>query len=963
MFDTSKTAQVTAEMRAHRLDMLGVSECRWTGFGSLRTRDGETILYSGRDDNIHRAGVALVLRRGVEKTMVEWKPLNERLMRARFKGQHGKLTVLQCYAPTNDAEEEEKEQFYSMLQKEAECTPKHDVLIIMGDLNAKVGSSNDGYQQTMGNQGCGSMNDNGQRLANFCSENSLVIGGTLFPHKEIHKLTWESPNRRDKNQIDHLMINRMWRGSLQDVRVKRGADVGSDHHLVTAKIKIKLRRNGPTKNTTKRFNVKMLREPKVREVFNLTLRNRFQALSIDDDDDDDNIEERWTLLTKAYSESAQEVIGHRKKSDKEWMSEDTWQAIANRKNEKAKILQCKSERLKELQQQKYTRANSKVKRSARRDKRRYLDGLAKEAEEAARRNEQSKVYQIIRTLSGRKATTSVPIKDKSGKLLTTETEQEKRWQEHFEEVLNRPAPSIPADIPEAENDLPVNTEPPTITEIEKAIRSLKNGKAPGTDNLNAELFKTDPKQAANALHPLFQAIWKEENIPEQWRKGTIVKVPKKGNLADCNNWRGITLLSSPSKVLCKVITQRLGPALDKILRKEQSGFRPGRGCIEHISALRNIIEQCSEWQRELYIAFVDYEKAFDSLHRDSLWRILRAYGVPTKIVSIIKQFYHQFSCSAGSSDLSFEVKSGVRQGCVMSGLLFIVAVDWITTKATEDTRRGIRWTPFTQLEDMAYADDIALLSHAARQLQQKTNRLASYGEQIGLKVNGKKTKVMTVNVQRPVNITVGEEPIELVKAFTYLGSVVTEEGGAEEDIKSRLGKARRTFAQLNSVWRSRQFRVVSKLKIYQSCVVSVLLYGSECWRMTQQDSAALSSCHTSCLRKICRIFWPETISNRDLLKKTKQEDITTTIRRRRWLWVGHTLRREKDNIARTALTWTPEGRRRRGRPKITWRRTIEEEARKINRSWRDLETLAQDRHKWGNLVGALCASSRRKEPE
>ena len=221
--------------------------------------------------------------------------------------------------------------------------------------------------------------------------------------------------------------------------------------------------------------------------------------------------------------------------------------------------------------------------------------------------------------------------------------------------------------------------------------------------------------------------------------------------------------------------------------------------------------------------------------------------------------------------------------------------------------------------------------------------------------------MMTVNVQRPVNITLDEEPIKLVKAFTYLHSVVTE-GGTEEDIRSRLGKARRVFAQLNSVWRSSQFRVATKLKIYQSCVVSVLIYGSECWRMTQQDSAALSVFQTSCLLKICRIFWPDTISNRDLLKKTKQEDILTTIRRS-WRWVCHLLRREKDNIARTALTWTPEGRRRRGRPKITWRRTIEAEARMMNRSWRDLETLAQDRHEWGNLVGALCASSRRKEPE
>ena len=161
---------------------------------------------------------------------------------------------------------------------------------------------------------------------------------------------------------------------------------------------------------------------------------------------------------------------------------------------------------------------------------------------------------------------------------------------------------------------------------------------------------------------------------------------------------------------------------------------------------------------------------------------------------------------------------------------------------------------------------------------------------------------------------------------------MTEDGGAAEDIKSRLGKARRMFAQLNPVWRSRQYRRETKLRIYNSCVLSVLLYGSECWRMTQKDSDTLSSFHTTSLRKICRIFWPDTISNRDLLNNTKQEPITKIIARRRWRWVGHSLRREPGTIARTSMTWTPEGRRLRGRTRIIWRRTLEAEARAHNKS-------------------------------
>ena len=110
----------------------------------------------------------------------------------------------------------------------------------MGDLNAKVAIDNMYCERAMGKHGCGTRNENGERLVDFCNVNNLVIGGTLFPHQDIHKLTWRSPNGRDKNQFDHLMISGTWKRSLLDVRVKRGADVSSYHHVVTAFIKLKL---------------------------------------------------------------------------------------------------------------------------------------------------------------------------------------------------------------------------------------------------------------------------------------------------------------------------------------------------------------------------------------------------------------------------------------------------------------------------------------------------------------------------------------------------------------------------------------------------------------------------------------------------------------------------------------------------------------------------------------------------
>ena len=238
-------------------------------------------------------------------------------------------------------------------------------------------------------------------------------------------------------------------------------------------------------------------------------------------------------------------------------------------------------------------------------------------------------------------------------------EQEERWTEHFREIPNKPPPEEDADIPEAADDLDINTARPEKEEIIKASKSLKNGEA--HDNLNTEFFKADPELAATVMQPLFAAIWEGGEVPADWTKG-VIRITKKGALSDCNNWRGITLLSVPSKILAKIVIKRISDAVDAGMRKEQAGFGKERGCTDHIT-LRNITEQCTESQRQLYINFVDFEKAFDSIHRDSLRRILRAYGIALHIVQIIKS-YLDFTCIVGSSSLNSRVKTGMCHACV-----------------------------------------------------------------------------------------------------------------------------------------------------------------------------------------------------------------------------------------------------------------------------------------------------------
>ena len=920
MYETGKLVQVTTERRQYNLHVLGISESRWIGTGRLKTASGERVLYSGWDDELHRVGLATILKKGADRSLLKWKPINSLLIKARLKGKQNNLTLIQCYAPTNDSEDDVKYNFYLRLQAEIEQVPMQDLIIIIWDLDAKVGADNSGSDRVMGGYGSGIIDENGERLVEFCTTNNLVIGG------------------RDRNQIDHLLINEKWQ----------------------IKIKImKLKSAGRLTKRRSRFDVSQLKHPNVRNPLILEVCNRFEALvELDgrEDINDEGMNKNWERITIANNDSSKTCLGCRQRRPKEWMLSDTWKAIESRRRLKKKVMDSKSQQLKEGHQDMYRAANKELKRRTRADKRKYIENLASQAEEAAVCNEQGTVYKVTKIITGKCHATKVLVKDKNGILLTSEREQQRHWTEHFRELLNRPQPIVVLNIQEAATNLDISTDVPTRREIIQAINSLKNGKAPGHDNLNAELFKADPELAATILTPLFTKIWELKEIPTDWSRGVIIKIPKKGSLSDCNNWRGITLLSVPSKIFCKVILQRITQAVDDLLRNEQSGFRKGRGCTENIFTLRNILEQCTEWNRELYVNFIDYEKAFDSIHRDSLWQILRAYGIPQRIINIIKCFYSNFTCCIGQGDLSFEVKTGVRQGCVMSSMLFNIAIDWVLCRTMEDQRRGIRWTPFTILEDLDFADDLALLSHTRQHIQEKTDRLSMFSNQVGLRISLKKTEAMCVNIPSPTKIRVRGQDIPYTNKFTYLGSVFCQDGGTSVDIQSRLNKARNAFMSLRSMWRSASYSTKTKLRIYQSCVLSTLLYGSECWRMTEQDLSKLASFHTANLRKILRIFWPQKISNDQLLRQTKQEDIRTLVNRRRWRWIGHVMRKASNNIARIAMHWTPEGKRSRGRPKTTWRRTVEKRLRGLNYSWSTIEKLAKDRQGWKDFVAALCAT-------
>ena len=184
-------------------------------------------------------------------------------------------------------------------------------------------------------------------------------------------------------------------------------------------------------------------------------------------------------------------------------------------------------------------------------------------------------------------------------------------------------------------------------------------------------------------------------------------------------------------------------------------------------------------------------------------------------------------------------------------------------------------------------------------------------------------------------------------------------GGSELDIKTKIGKARTAFRMMGTIWRKGTISLNTKIRLFNSNI-TILLYGCETWKTTKSLLNKLQVFVNNCLRRIINIRWPDKIKNTDLWGKTKQFPVEQDIKKIKWRWIGHTLRKPTNSINRRALQWNPQGKRRVGRPRNTWKRNTTHEMEKLGYKWQELTRLAQNRTEWRSIVGGLCTASVQK---
>ena len=246
-------------------------------------------------------------------------------------------------------------------------------------------------------------------------------------------------------------------------------------------------------------------------------------------------------------------------------------------------------------------------------------------------------------------------------------------------------------------------------------------------------------------------------------------------------------------------------------------------------------------------------------------------------------------------------------------MLFLLVIDWIMKTTTTGRNNGIQWTLWTQLDDLDFADDLALLSHNHSQMQDKTTLLKTTSAGIGLKINRKKTELMKMNTTANAPITVGEEPYGRWSLSSTWDVWLTIREAQTET--SQPESARQEQNMLKNIWASGEISMRTKLRIFNSNVKSVLLYGCETWRTTHTTQRKIQTFFNTCLRRIYRIQSQGKIRNEDLWARAGQEPVAKQILRREWGWIGHTLRKPASSTTRQTLTWNPQGKRKRDGPR------------------------------------------------
>ena len=1017
----SAVTELIDSMRCRSGFSLGVQETWRSGIDEF-TEDGYTFLGVGPDSQTGRGscGVGILLS---PAATVAWRAssgvrnlhndLGPRIIAVRMlvadpsNGKPMGIFQISAYAPTSDASDDDKSTFERNLTSAIARRKPGDLLIICADANASIGKGTPDSQDendrhiTVGPHGLLHLNDAGRRLRSFLALHGLASLSSFF--KKQYYGTWQHPRSKHQHQLDHIFVLGADVKRFKDAGSCRfGQLIDSDHRAVRCSLRfaVHLQRKLDPRARLTRLDYTPLLEPDIQESFSdkvvSSLGQSPQNVS-------------HTQLCDALNRMALATLPKRERAAPLWFaaSEGALRETIDRRN---RAFDSVHRAPTPENRDKYLKSRRIAQIQVRRAKSTWITNKCELLNDGFAGPMCGKsAWDVVKTLKGGLAPTGRPppakMKKEDGSIASSPEEVAGVFANHFATNIYGRLPEFDPSVLELLSQQPMFEgldALPSDDEISKGVAKL-HATSPGASGLHARLWQAlaSTEAGMSFIRHFVRHFWLTESSPEEWDTGLLSILPKKGDLSNPGNYRGIIMLEVAYKIVGNILLMRLKPIKESfnLDHEWQNGFRWLRGCMDSIFTVKQLIKKRSEHGLETWLLLIDLVKAFDRVPRELLWEVMLKQGVPPKLVSLLKALHTtvkvKFDVDGATSIMDSII--GVKQGDLLGPDLFIffMAAVMKTWRSTHDydlcTVRcnadfqltGRRPTMKGDLDfgvgDSEYADDTAFAftsrEDCARMTPAVVKHFARWGMEVhvGTDTKGSKSEVLFCAADPRCYKPGGLPPPDLspikwdggfympvVDKFKYLGSYLARNCLRDTcDIDSRIQAAGKAFGALRKcLFATASVSSKAKRAVYTTVILSILLYGCECWSLTQRLLDRLRVFHHQCIRSMCRVTrkhtWEHHISSDDLRKRLGLHRIEFYVFSRQLCWLGHVSRMDMERLPRRMLScWIPH-RRPVGRPRLTYGATMKKALRAFGLDEKQTGVpwpeLAAKRPVWKSLV-------------